>query len=113
MMDLYVLDGKVARRAESIAEFSAMIEKTDRRVARTEIDAKTQVSTVFLGNDHNFFGDGPPLLFETLVFRDGHGDDATMERYSTWEEAEAGHARAVASESAACATPLRGEVVGA
>lgn len=60
------------------------------------------VSTVFLGLDHAGF-DGPPLLFETMVFArdpdDGPGDaeDAYTERYTTWEEAEAGHARIVGS----------------
>ena len=46
------------------------------------------VSTVFLGIDHQH-DDGPPHLFETLVFG-GPMDDA-MERYSTWADAEAGH----------------------
>lgn len=49
-----------------------------------------QVSTVFLGVDHAFLG-GPPVLFETMVF--GGERDGDMERYCTWEEAEAGHTR--------------------
>jgi hypothetical protein len=47
-----------------------------------------EISTVFLGLDHNF-GQGPPLLFESMVF--GGEDDGEMVRYSTWEEAETGH----------------------
>lgn len=47
------------------------------------------VSTVFLGLDHRMFGEGPPILFETLVF--GGPNDGRMERYCTWEEAERGH----------------------
>jgi hypothetical protein len=47
------------------------------------------VSTVFLGLDHNFGREGAPLLFETMVF--GGAQDGQQERYSTWEEAEAGH----------------------
>lgn len=46
------------------------------------------VSTVFLGLDHQY-GDGPPLLFETMVF--GGPLDHEMNRYSTWNEAEKGH----------------------
>ena len=46
------------------------------------------VSTVFLGLDHQL-GEGPPLLFETMVFN-GPGHEY-QERYSTWDEAEAGH----------------------
>lgn len=52
-----------------------------------------RVSTVFLGIDHNFSSDGPPLLFETMIFDDY--DSGDMWRYSTWEEAEAGHKSAL------------------
>lgn len=53
------------------------------------------ISTVFLGVDHRFFGDGPPLLFETMIFN-GPGDlDRAQWRWSTWDEAAAGHADAV------------------
>ena len=70
-----------------------------RRVGLTNI-RKVRVSTVFLGIDHQF-GDGPPLLFETMVFpknenaKMGLWHDLDQERYSTWDEAEAGHARMV------------------
>ena len=60
----------------------------DRIVARTYIDSDCYVSTVFLGLDHSW-GHGPKLLFETMVFQNGHSTD--MDRYSTWTEAEAGH----------------------
>lgn len=52
------------------------------------------ISTVFLGVDHSF-GMGPPLWFETMVFR-GPLDERQW-RYTTWAEAEAGHARIVAA----------------
>lgn len=64
-----------------------------RRVALTEIPGGT-VSTVFLGLDHRHFGDGPPLVFETMVFADG--ESADMWRCSTWLEAEEAHRLAVA-----------------
>lgn len=47
-----------------------------------------EISTVFLGLDHGW-GDGPPSLFETMVF--GGAWDQDQERYCTWDEAEAGH----------------------
>jgi hypothetical protein len=53
--------------------------------------AKVYVSTVFLGLDHSF-GEGPPQLFETMIFGGEH--DEYQERYSTWDEAEAGHKKA-------------------
>lgn len=64
-----------------------------RNVALTQISPTVEVSTVWLGNNYNFFNEGPPLIFETLVFRDGHGDE--MDRYSTLAEAVAGHAAMV------------------
>lgn len=83
------------------------IEKGDnpRRVGSDYIDPeqKIWVSTVFLGMDHQFRLGGPPLIYETMVFdqRDLKpgtvGRDLDMYRYSTREQAEAGH-RAVVQE---------------
>lgn len=51
------------------------------------------VSTVFLGLDHRH-GDGTPLLFETLVFGGPLADE--MVRYTSWDQAQAGHNKMVA-----------------
>jgi hypothetical protein len=61
----------------------------DRHVADTEVAPGIRVSTVFLGLDHRFFGDGPPLVFETMVFDDYEAGDCF--RYATWDEAVTGH----------------------
>lgn len=66
----------------------------DRRVGKTRVFDRAEVSTVFLGLDHQWDPDGPPLLFETMVF--GGRLDEHTERYSTWDEAVAGHERVVA-----------------
>lgn len=50
---------------------------------------EARVSTVFLGLNHNW-GDGPPLIFETMVFGGPLSDE--QERYSTTQEAIDGHA---------------------
>lgn len=52
------------------------------------------VSTVFLGLNHNWL-DGPPELFETMVFQgcDGDRTDIAIQRYPTWELALEGHRR--------------------
>jgi hypothetical protein len=47
---------------------------------------------VFLGTDHSF-GDGPPLLWETMIFGGKH--DEFQERYSNLADAKAGHKRAL------------------
>lgn len=64
------------------------------RIVAQDTVGNSFVSTVFLGLDHNFFDKGPPLFFESLVF-DGPLAD-TMRRYSTWQEAMAGHKALVA-----------------
>jgi hypothetical protein len=77
----------------SLEEGEKLFEDGDARiVAKIEIGDIT-VSTVLLVMDHRFGGEGPPLIFETMIFGGDH--DGYEERYSTREEAEAGHARAV------------------
>lgn len=51
-------------------------------------DDSIRVSTTWLGLNHNY-GAGPPLIFETMIFGGEHND--YMDRYSTLEEAKAGH----------------------
>lgn len=61
-----------------------------RIVARTLFpELKAMVSTVFLGIDYAFQG-GPPLIFESMLFVENLGGE-DQRRYSTREEAEAGH----------------------
>jgi hypothetical protein len=52
------------------------------------------VSTVFLGIGYNHGSTGDPVLFETMVFGGEHA--GRMKRYSTWKEAEDGHAAMLA-----------------
>lgn len=66
---------------------------TLRRVAQTLV-GDVWVSTVFLGLDHGFSmnPEDPPVLFETMCFSDRENfEDFNMQRYCTWDEAEAGH----------------------
>jgi hypothetical protein len=71
------------------------------RVARTEITSssdpivKIEVSTVWLGVNYNFTEDGPPIIFETMVFGGDEDQDHMMWRWSTEAEARAGHADVV------------------
>ncbi len=49
-----------------------------------------------MGLDHRFGDSGPPLIFETMIFpSEKNMMETYCKRYSTWEEAEAGHAHAV------------------
>lgn len=81
----------------NVTEASELFDNIEkRRVASTQI-GKVIVSTVFLTFDHCFNENGPPLLFETMVF--DNGDDARQEcqRCSTWNQAVKQHRRVVAS----------------
>lgn len=63
---------------------------SDRIVKHTYV-YDTLVSTVFLGLDHNWDDDGPPILFETMVFGGPAEKGGGMQdRYATWEQAEEG-----------------------
>ena len=92
MTDKYILEGKTPKPIDDILEWAMWFETADRFVANITLPNKVQVSTVFLGLNHSF-GGGTPILFETMIFGGKHNE--YQERYATWEEAEAGHLRAV------------------
>ena len=82
-----------AHKEMTVNEWGAKMEDWDyKRVAKDIID-DTEISTVWLGMDHSF-GDGPPIIFETMIFGGEHDD--FCERYVTEEEALDGHVRAIA-----------------
>ena len=76
----------------NLEKWSKWMQDTSRRVAMTDLASGKVVSTVFLGLDHSFTEEGPPMLFETMVFKakDDYSDEY-CERYSTKDEALAGH----------------------
>lgn len=54
-----------------------------------------RISTIFLGL-HIYVISEIPMVFETIIFDDGHiGGEIYRDRYSTWEQAEEGHKRAI------------------
>jgi hypothetical protein len=63
---------------------------------RDYIDKDYHVSTIWIGLSVAW--EGPPLIFETMVFRDGQPDE--MERWSTLQQAKDGHAGMVAELTA-------------
>jgi hypothetical protein len=65
------------------------------RVARDELPGDIQVSTVFLGLDHQRYPGGPPLIFETMIF--GGKWDGYQWRYSTEARALDAHVAIVAA----------------
>lgn len=77
-LDLYVLDGDVPVHASSMKEWSEFMDK-NKILKKTRV-GKSEVSSIFLGMDHNFWG-GAPVLFETMIF--GGPLDMTQERNQT------------------------------
>src|SRR5688572_9385973 len=84
----YVLRGREVVLEPDLQRWGEWMTRADRRVALTEVTSWLRVSSVFLGLDHQF-GQGPPLLFESMVFADE--ESLAMRRYSSWAEAEVGH----------------------
>lgn len=63
-----------------------------KRVALTQIDQESYISTVWLGFNHNFMRFGPPIIFESMVF--GGPFDGYQNRYTTENFAREGHKEA-------------------
>lgn len=92
-------------RPIGMGDWTALMEDIPYRiVAKTYLpsldDPQVEVSTVWLGHDVGWLmafiandQDAPPIIFETMVF--GDGLDLEGRRYSTEEQARAGHAEVV------------------
>jgi len=90
----YVLDDDRRPRAvEDVLTWARWFETAERTVASDHV-GDVHVSTVFLALDHNFGLEGPPVLWETMVF--GGALDQECWRYTSREAALAGHAEALA-----------------
>lgn len=92
MLDKYILIKKKPVPEPDLMKWAEWFETAERHVADETIDG-VRVSTVFLGLDHSF-GEGKPILFETMIFGGEH--DQYQDRCSTWKEAEEMHKKAVA-----------------
>jgi hypothetical protein len=82
---------KYDRRGQPIDfdEWGRLFEDRDyQSLVKTHFDDGSWVSTVWMGIDHSF-GQGPPLIFETMVFGGPH--DQEQVRYATEEAAREGH----------------------
>ncbi len=78
---------RAGRPMSTLEWFKAFEDPTVKRVASDDV-GDAWISTVWIGLDHAF-GDGPPLIFESMVF--GGELDGECDRYSTEAEAFAGH----------------------
>lgn len=104
----YILRGHEVVEADMLESAMFFENIGARTVRKTQVVAtksveECEVSTVFLGIDHGYTENGPPIVFETLVFGGPMAD--SMRRYATWDEAVAGHEETVDL----CRKALRGE----
>lgn len=96
MLDKYILNSAGEPVVETdLLTWAQAFEKSD-RIVKQEHVGYFKVSTVFLGLDYNFHGDGPPLLWETMVFLKDHGNEVDYDRCSgSREQALAMHQKMV------------------
>jgi hypothetical protein len=94
MSDKYILVDGEPQACDDLMTWGQWFEthRTERILQQDHI-GDVKVSTVFLGLDHSF-GEGPPLLWETMIFGGVH--DSYTDRYSTAAEALEGHRVALA-----------------
>ncbi len=90
-MEFYTLNGKEVKGCNSMDEYIELQKGKSNSLFRNEI-GEVLVSTVFLGLNHRY-GEGVPVLFETMIFGGEH--DQYQDRYCTYDEAEAGHKKAL------------------
>lgn len=80
----------------TMEEWAGLFGRLPYKIVRQELLRNGfMVSTVWLGLDHRWLPDGPPLIFETMVFPPGGWGELATERYSTEQEAIAGHSALV------------------
>ncbi len=91
----YKLEGRKIVET-NLMGWAKFFESPEKIIKQETLPNGLRVSTVFIGIDHNW-GDGEPLLFESMVFG---LDDEVQERYSTYEQAEEGHRKLVDKYSA-------------
>lgn len=87
----YRLIGRLAVQCSDLPTWVIWMMQADRRLASDTIGSY-QISTIFLGLDHNW-GGGEPHLFETMIFNDV--GSIYCNRCATWDEAEQQHRRAI------------------
>ena len=93
MLNKYILKNGKPVLEPDVIKWATWFETSNksRIVAKTYLergDHEIEISTVFLGLDHQF-GKGPPLLYETMVF--GGPDDEAQERTPTKQLALKAH----------------------
>lgn len=67
--------------------------KTLSMVRQNQVSKKVWISTVFIPINMRYFGEGPPIVYETMIFGGKH--DQLQIRYSTYKEVLNSHRKLV------------------
>lgn len=81
----------------NIDEFFRLIETTNYKIVANDTVKGFYISTVWLGLDHSF-GDGTttaPIIFETMIFKEGDWKDLWCKRYTNEADALSTHSSVV------------------
>ena len=91
----YKRDGTLYKEPNAVLKWGKDHQNRDIKIVKQEeLENGYFISTVWLGIDHRF-GEGKPLIFETMVFPPDSYQDQDMEHYSTEKEAIKGHKKMV------------------
>jgi hypothetical protein len=94
MSDYYILnDDHTTTPCEMMVWAKWLSEDRKRVIVKQDIIGEVKVSTVFLGLNHAYLGQGAPLIFETMIF--GGPEDGYQDRCTTWQQAEKMHETAL------------------
>lgn len=103
MIKHYILDAENHPVEVSMLEWAMWYEESSNRIIAQDNTRLHAISTVFLGLDYRWDGKGPPLLFETMVFKrqteireicgrlERVHEEVDMWRYASLDDALAGH----------------------
>lgn len=89
----YLLDENKNPYQVSLEESYKIYEDPKTKLVKQNHIQGVYISTVFLGLDHSFSEEGPPVLFETMIFGGEH--DQFQTRYTTYKDALEGHEKAM------------------
>lgn len=93
MSNRYILDeSNNPVECPDLMVWARWMETADRHVATDVLPGGVKVSTVFLGLDHGW-EEALPVLWETMIF--GGPNSQYQDRYTSREDAVAGHAKAL------------------
>jgi len=76
----YILKNKIPVKCNDLNELSTFNSSTEKIIKKSYIE-DCELSTVFLGLDHNFSNSGKPVLFETIFFYKTIASDSILLLY--------------------------------